>query len=102
MSTKGYSGEKGTSAVTEILLNAILHLFAIQSAMAPPSSRGLVREKVAAYLGDHLGLEDLRPYLDLFDMTLEMHGESPGRISGGMSGRWPKGCVRACPVGSSS
>ena len=63
--------------MTEILLNAILHLFAIQSAMAPPSSRGLVREKVAAYLGDHLGLEDLRPYLDLFDMTLEMHGESP-------------------------
>ena len=63
--------------MTEILLNAILHLFAIQSAMAPLSSRGLVREKVAAYLGDHLGLEDLRPYLDLFDMTLEMHGESP-------------------------
>lgn len=67
--------------MTEILLNAILNLFAIQAALLAPPSRAALREKVAAYLGEYLGLTRTEPYLDLFDLALEIQeGKDPASL----------------------
>ncbi len=63
--------------MTEITLNAVLNLFAIRAASAPDSLREGVRERAASYLRDHLGLDAIQPYLELYDLALDMQSEAP-------------------------
>ena len=66
--------------MTEITLNAVLNLFAIRAASAPDSLREGVRERAASYLRDHLGLDAIQPYLELYDLALDMQSEAPAPL----------------------
>ena len=67
-------------SMIEITLNAVLNLFAIRAASAPDSLREGVRERAASYLRDHLGLDAIQPYLELYDLALDMQSEAPAPL----------------------
>jgi len=67
--------------VTEIVLNGILNLFALQAATLPEAVLPLARKRAASYLRDHLGLGEPAPYLALYDTVLEIHHTDAGRHS---------------------
>ena len=62
--------------MSEILLNAILNLFAIQACMLGPSSRAKTRTILENYLSDHLRIARIETYLQLFDTALDLHDDS--------------------------
>ncbi|TSA55183.1 MAG: ATP-binding cassette domain-containing protein [Planctomycetaceae bacterium] len=62
--------------MSEILLNAILNLFALQACMLGPSSRAKTRTILANYLSDHLRIAGTETYLQLFDTALDLHDSS--------------------------
>ncbi|MBI5523518.1 MAG: ATP-binding cassette domain-containing protein [Desulfarculus sp.] len=63
--------------MNEILLNAILNLFAIQAALHGVSDSSLARAFLERYLRQHLRLSQPQVYLDLFQAALDLHQDSP-------------------------
>jgi ABC transport system ATP-binding/permease protein len=59
--------------MNEILLNAILNIFAIQTSLLPPGSRAAARAIIEEYLSRHLRIKSCETYLALFDEVLEFH-----------------------------
>jgi ABC-type multidrug transport system ATPase subunit len=65
-------------SMTEILLNAELNLFALHTASLPVHFEESAKGKVAFFLRDNLGLDAIHPYLELYDLTLDMQrGSNP-------------------------
>jgi len=62
--------------MTEILLNALLNLFAVQAALLGENGHEKLRHVVHRYLRDHLRLSNVSEYMGLFDLLLEMHAGS--------------------------
>ncbi|MGE4554080.1 MAG: ATP-binding cassette domain-containing protein, partial [Desulfovibrionaceae bacterium] len=62
--------------MTEILLNAILNLFALRAAGLAEAGREASRRRVGAYLTGHLRLADPEPYLDLYDTAASLHEDA--------------------------
>jgi ABC transport system ATP-binding/permease protein len=58
--------------MTEILLNAILNLFALQASTLAATGRQTLREVLERYLRGHLKLWNVVEYIELFDMALEL------------------------------
>ena len=56
--------------MSEILLNALLHVFALVAGAMDEASRAACRDSVEAYLRAHAG-QGLGPYLDLYDAFAE-------------------------------
>ncbi|HRV98078.1 MAG TPA: ATP-binding cassette domain-containing protein, partial [Aminobacteriaceae bacterium] len=67
-------------SMTEIVLNALLNLFALRAASAPSNLRGAVRKRVGFYLREHLGLDAIGSYLELYDLTLDLQNEAPSEL----------------------
>lgn len=63
--------------VSELILNGILHLFALQASGCDAAGRSSARKKVQAYLSDYLGIVDTEPYVGLFDGFLDFYEEEP-------------------------
>ncbi len=63
--------------IAEPLLNAVLHLFGLQTAALPAPLRPAARQRVQAYLHDHVGLSNADPYTGLFDDLVEVHAATP-------------------------
>ncbi len=63
--------------VSELILNGVLHLFALLSSCHDPFRQKKARENVAAYLSDHLGIVNTAHYLGLFDSLLDFYGQGP-------------------------
>ena len=61
--------------MTEILLNAILNLFAIQAAIQGEKDPGKARAFLDRYLRRQLRLSQPDAYLDLFEAALALHQE---------------------------
>ncbi len=61
--------------MTELLLNAVINLFALQSALLGPEARTGARQILADYLRRHLRLGRIDDYVDLFDAALDLHAE---------------------------
>ncbi len=59
--------------ISEPLLNAVLHLFALQASCLPGPQRDLARRQVQAYLHQHVGLANAATYLGLYDDLVEAH-----------------------------
>ena len=62
--------------MTEILLNAVLNLFAIQTSILGPEFRARARTIIARYMNEHLRISQCEIYLELFDAALELHDGS--------------------------
>lgn len=62
--------------MNELLLNAILNLFAIQAALHSAGDPSLARGFLERYLRQHLRLSQPQVYLDLFQAALELHQDS--------------------------
>jgi ABC transport system ATP-binding/permease protein len=62
---------------SELILNGILHLFALQAAGCDAAGRSSARKMVEAYLTDYLGIVDTTPYIGLFDGFLDFYDEDP-------------------------
>ena len=62
--------------MTEILLNAVLNLFALQAALLAPQDRQKARDILADYLTGHLRIARSTDYLDLFDASLEFQADA--------------------------
>lgn len=62
--------------MTEILLNAVLNLFALQAVLLGAESRAKARSILAEYLSGHLRIAQAEDYLELFDATLEFQAEA--------------------------
>jgi ABC-type multidrug transport system ATPase subunit len=62
--------------LSELVLNGILHLFALQASCHGPDGRGKARKLVATYLTDYLGIVNSDQYLDLFDGFLAFYDTS--------------------------
>ncbi|MBF0527865.1 MAG: ATP-binding cassette domain-containing protein, partial [Deltaproteobacteria bacterium] len=73
--------------MTEILLNAILNLFAIQASMLSPESMSKARAVISDYLHRHLHIARDEDYLDLFDTAIELHRDVDGRTRLERAGR---------------
>lgn len=63
--------------IPERLLNAVLHLFALQAASLRGGAREAARGRVLAYLHDHVRLADAATYIGLFDDLAELHQDKP-------------------------
>ncbi len=63
--------------ISELLLNGILHLFALLSACYDQAGRANAREMVEAYLADYLGIVNTEQYIGLFDAFLAFYDEKP-------------------------
>ncbi len=63
-------------SMTEIVLNALLNLFALRAASAPQNFRDAVRERAVFYLREHLGLDAIAPYIELYDLALDMQRQA--------------------------
>ncbi len=63
--------------IPERLLNAVLHLFALQAASLRGDARDAARRRVLAYLHDHVRLADAATYIGLFDDLAELHQDRP-------------------------
>ncbi len=59
--------------IEERLLNAVLHLFALQAAGLKDAARGVARQRVFAYLHESVGLVDVDIYIGIFDELSELH-----------------------------
>ena len=68
--------------ISELVLNGILHLFALESACQGPSGRARAGKVVHAYLTDSLGIVDPDQYIGLFDGFLGFYddGMEPDRL----------------------
>ena len=62
--------------IEERLLNAVLHLFALQAAGLSGAERDAARRRVLAYLHDSVGLVNADTYIGLFDELGEVHADA--------------------------
>ena len=85
--------------ISELVLNGILHLFALESACHSPSGRAKARKIVTAYLTDSLRIVNSDPYVGLFDGFLAFYDEAPdpadllsrtSEICGNLKGHIPR------------
>ena len=85
--------------ISELVLNGILHLFALESTCHAPADRARAREVVQAYLADSLGIINPEPYIGLFDGFLAFYDDAPatedlisrtGQICGSLTGHIPR------------
>ena len=67
-------------SMTEIVLNALLNLFALRAASAPQNFRDAVRERAVFYLREHLGLDAIAPYIELYDLALDMQRQASSEL----------------------
>jgi ABC-type multidrug transport system ATPase subunit len=80
--------------MSEVLLSAILHIFALFTLQLPDTQRGHARERVRHYLSNYLGIREYEGYLGLYDAFLEFYADSKegidlsraGTIAQGISG----------------
>ena len=63
--------------IKEPLLNAVLHLFALQTAGLGGAERDAARQRVFAYLHDSVGLINAETYIGLYDELSEVHAGAP-------------------------
>jgi ABC-type multidrug transport system ATPase subunit len=63
--------------ISELVLNGILHLFALESACHAPSGRDRARRIVGTYLTDSLKIVDPEQYIGLFDGFLAFYDPAP-------------------------
>ncbi|MFH1057741.1 MAG: ATP-binding cassette domain-containing protein [Pseudomonadota bacterium] len=61
--------------MTELLLNAVINLFALQSALLGSAARAGARQLLADYLRRHLRLGRIDDYVELFEAALDLHAE---------------------------
>ncbi len=81
--------------MSEVLLSAILHIFALFTLQLPDTQRGYARERVRHYLSNYLGIREYEGYLGLYDEFLEFYADSAegidlsraGAIAQGISGK---------------
>lgn len=85
--------------ISELVLNGILHLFALESACHNPSGRSKARKIVQAYLTDSLGIVNTEQYIGLFDGILAFYENAPepaelisrtAKICGSLKGHIPR------------
>ncbi len=85
--------------ISELVLNGILHLFALESACHDSAGRTRAREVVHAYLTDSLGIVNPEPYIGLFDGFLGFYDDAPetedlisrtGQICSSLKGHIPR------------
>jgi ABC-type multidrug transport system ATPase subunit len=80
--------------MSEVLLSAIMHLFALFTLNLSDSERGHARERVRHYLSNYLGIRKYEEYLGFYDEFLEFYADGPenfdlslaGTIAQGLSG----------------
>ncbi|RJR49662.1 MAG: ATP-binding cassette domain-containing protein [Desulfobacteraceae bacterium] len=77
--------------MSEVLLSAILHIFALFTLKLPDGQRAHARERVIHYLGDYLGIRKYEEYLGLYDEFLEFYAGSPESIEFSRAGEIAKG-----------
>jgi ABC-type multidrug transport system ATPase subunit len=65
--------QKRLMMVSELILNGILHLFALQASGCDDAGRSRARKMVEAYLSEYLGIVDTGPYIGLFDGFLDFY-----------------------------
>jgi len=81
--------------MSEVLLSAILHIFALFTLKLPATQRDHARERVRHYLSDYLGIREYEDYLGLYDEFLEFYADDTdgidlsraGTIAQGISGK---------------
>lgn len=66
--------------ISEPLLNAVLHCFALQSARLRDEEAVQARGRVEDYLQHHVGLANSAVYLDLYDALRETHEDAADEI----------------------
>ena len=85
--------------ISELVLNGILHLFALESACHDQSGRAQARKVVHAYLTDSLGIVNPEQYIGLFEVFLSFYdaGTDPedliartAEICGSLKGHIPR------------
>ena len=59
--------------ISESLLNAVLHLFAMQVSRLSGAEREEASRRVRAYLNNHVGLSNAETHMGLFDELAEIH-----------------------------
>ena len=59
--------------IAEQLLNAVLHIFAMQASRLTGTPREKARRRVLAYLNHHVGLANAETYISLLDDLTELH-----------------------------
>lgn len=62
--------------MTEILLNALINLFAIMAVSLGKDAHGDIRTHLKSYLKNHLRLNNVADYMELFELVLEVHENS--------------------------
>ncbi len=84
--------------MTELLLNAILNVFALSAARLPAPARAGVGAALERYLRRHLRLAQPQVYLELFSEALELHQErepaeltaQAARVAATLRGKLPR------------
>lgn len=85
--------------ISELVLNGILHLFALEASCHDLSGRARAREVVHTYLTDSLRIVNPEPYIGLFDGFLAFYEDAPdpedlisrtGEICGSLKGHIPR------------
>jgi ABC-type multidrug transport system ATPase subunit/ABC-type multidrug transport system permease subunit len=84
--------------MTEIDLNAVINLFALQASCLQETDRGTMRSALSHYLEDVRDLRDAAPYLDLYREMLETQDFMPaegkettaGEVSSKLRSRLPR------------
>ncbi|MFO7727475.1 MAG: hypothetical protein R6X11_04030, partial [Desulfonatronovibrio sp.] len=66
------------AAMTEIILNAVINLFAVLASSLPEDRRGHVRESLEMYLRAHLKIWNIDDYASLYQEALSLQ-ESTGQ-----------------------
>ena len=85
------------AAMTEILLNAVINLFAVQASCLPENRRGIVKDSLEFYLRSHLKIWNIDDYASLYQEALSIQelnqqarkAELAGNISSGIASRMP-------------
>jgi ABC transport system ATP-binding/permease protein len=67
--------------MSEILLNAILHIFAIFTVKLPAELKDHARERVIHYLGNYLGIYEYEDYLGLYDTFLSFYADDTESVT---------------------
>jgi ABC transport system ATP-binding/permease protein len=61
--------------MTEVILNGVLHIFALFAVTLPKAKQKHSRDRVQHYLSDYLGIHDYSVYLGLYDDFISFYSE---------------------------
>ncbi len=67
--------------MSEILLNAILHIFAIFTVRLPGDLKKHARKRVIHYLGSYLGIYEYKDYLGLYDTIVSFYEDDAESVT---------------------